>query len=321
MKKNDDLFEFPCVDPDVAEANFFISEYCKRHFEEYADKKDVDFVLDKFKQYVSINDNDYKKALSKSRQILINYEHKINNRLIYDFYSIVEDKDIKFFDSWIEKAYKLTKKYKISVFDLLCPKNFFHVLKSVIENTFVPEVEIIFCNNVSDVGYEFKYDDKLKKIAMFVNVTEEVQDSELLASNAAIALVLLKRKIGLQTSNEDRNILIRSSKNDKNTNLRANGKYARAAGILIWDLRRLHGVSIEGAIIKLREKNLIYRRDVQCTELCKNCAQIKDCAKEFRRHYANACEAILESKIIPISNKEKTKKKFGSRPQFTRYDD
>lgn len=47
---------------------------------------------------------------------------------------------------------------------------------------------------------------------MFVNVTEEVQDSELLASNAAIALVLLKRKIGLQTSNEDRNILIRSSK-------------------------------------------------------------------------------------------------------------
>ncbi len=97
-------------------------------------------------------------------------------------------------------------------------------MKSVIENTFVPEVEIIFCNNVSDVGYEFKYDDKLKKIAMFVNVTEEVQDSELLASNAAIALVLLKRKIGLQTSNEDRNILIRSSKNDKNTNLRANGK-------------------------------------------------------------------------------------------------
>lgn len=58
-------------------------------------------------------------------KFLINYEHKINNRLIYDFYSIVEDKDIKFFDSWIEKAYKLTKKYKISVFDLLCPKNFF----------------------------------------------------------------------------------------------------------------------------------------------------------------------------------------------------
>ena len=43
MNKNDDLFEFPCVDPAVAETNFFISEYCKRHFEEYADKKDVDF--------------------------------------------------------------------------------------------------------------------------------------------------------------------------------------------------------------------------------------------------------------------------------------
>jgi hypothetical protein len=125
MNKNDDLFEFPCVDPAVAEANFFISEYCKRHFEEYADKNDVDFILDKFNEYVSINDNDYKKALSKSRQILINYEHKINNRLIYDFYSIVEDKDIKFFDSWIEKLTNLQKNIKFRYLTYFVPKTFF----------------------------------------------------------------------------------------------------------------------------------------------------------------------------------------------------
>lgn len=321
MKKNDDLFEFPCVDPAVAEANFFISEYCKRHFEEYADKKDVDFVFDKFNEYISINDNDYKTALSKSRQVLINYEHKTNKKMEYDFYNIVNDRDMKFFEPWIERAYNITQKYKISVFDLVCPINFYHVLESIVQNKFNPVVEIIFSKNVYDVGYEFRYDDILKKIAMFIDASDDIQDSELLISNATRALILFKRKIGLKTSDLDRNILIQASKNDKDKNFRANGKYTRAAGMLIWDLRILHGVKLEEAIRKLREKNLIYIHGIQCTELCVQCEGKKECEQKFRSYYANACRAILESKIIPISNSEKIKKKFASRLHFTRYDD
>ena len=321
MKKNDDLFEFPCVDPDVAEANFFISEYCKRHFEEYADKKDVDFILDKFNEYVSINDNDYKKALSKSRQVLINYEQKINNKIIYDFYNIVEDKDEAFFNSWIKRAYKLTLKYKISVFDLVCPRNFYQVLSYIVQDKFHPDVEIIFCKNVSNVGYEFKYDEQINKIAMIIDVSDNIQDSEFLASNAAGALILHKRRLGLKTSDSDRNILIQASKNDINKNFRANGIYNRSAGILIWDLKRLYGCKFEEAILKMREKNLIYREGIQCIESCSYCVDKVACVRYYRDSYANACKAILNSNIYSTSKPAKIRKKFASKIQFVRYDD
>jgi len=321
MEKNDDLFEYPCVDPAVVEVNFFKSEYYKRHFEEYGDKDDINFVLNKFNEFSEFYKNYFNKVLSKSRQILINYEGVINKRLIHDYYNIVDEYDDNFFKSWIDRAYKITLKYKLSVFDLVCPKNFVNVIEQILSNSFKPKLEVIFEPEEAHVGYVIGYDENKKKILMIIDVSNDIQDSELLMSNAARALVLLKRRIGLKTSEADRNLLIQASKSDNDENYRINGRYGRAVGILIWDFRRLQGVDVEYAIKFLRNKKLIYRNKEICTEICDVCVEKKECERFFKDCYRFACMSILKLKIVATSEKGKSKKKFLSQIKFKRYDD
>lgn len=321
MKEDYDLFEFPCVDPAVVEVNFFKSEFYKRHFEEFGDNKDVNYVLNKFEEYLKFYDGDYKKALSKSRQIIINYGQRKNKKNVYDFYNIIEEFDVKFFESWIDKAYKLSLKYRLSVFDLVCPNDFQIIVKSILLNSFKPEVEVLFDNQIDgvDVGYVFNYDKQLKKISMVIDVSDDIQDSELLVSNAARALVLLKRNIGLAVSDADRNLLIQASKEDIDKNYRTNGRYARAIGVAIWDLKKEKKFNLDESIKYLRKNELIYRKGMLCAENCGICVEINECKRLFRDYYRNVCESISKSQIIPTSESGKSIKKLKSKFQFKRY--
>ena len=300
-----DKLQFP---KSIEQELFIKSEYLKRHFENNADPKTIEWLKEECFSPTTSFSEDIQWKINIVRECIIQHEKNLRDELYVP--SIEIPFQISDFSPWVEKLFKISQKYKIYAPELLFPFDMEEVLMATKHDTPLPKQRPFDDEPHSDTIFqEYGYRTRSKNdksLTIELDFSDSHPSSPLAVQRISFEIAMFKLTHNISLTEIERNQLKDLLISERSGGYRQTSFYNRIIGLFAWDAKKKSSSGFKDIKQYLLQKKMFFYNEKFCTiDQCGGCSSQDDCTSSFKGRYRLAANCIQNMKVLPASMKLK----------------